>query len=132
MIGTQTLVESLLALQNRAERLEKEAASIRRELVQITDSLAGFGVVVTRYEMDEHNLEVTESDVESAMSGLAKPWDDDAIYDLAAIKKLASEFREQSPQELRDGLRQTIHEIRSEAEARGAMIDDDTEAALGD
>ena len=88
--------------------------------------------VVRRYQIDEHTVEVNEADAQEMRKSLIKPWDEDAVYELAAAKKLALYLREKPIEEQWQHFWKTVEDIRAAAAADGTMIDTEEEAAIGD
>ena len=109
---SNTLLESIQTLQHRAERLEEEAAKLRRELARMADFLTSPSSVVARYVIENETYEITQADVEAVRAELAKPWNDAALYELAAVKKVAVVFQNQTAEEQNNHFFRTVEAIR--------------------
>jgi hypothetical protein len=129
---SDTLLESIQTLQHRAERLEEEAAKLRRELARVADFLTSPSSVVARYVIGAEIYEITQADVEAVPAELAKPWNDAALYELAAVKKVASMLEGQTAEDQNNHFFRTVEAIRAAAVQSGAAIDSEQETVIGD
>lgn len=86
---SDSLLEAIQALKQRAERLEQEAAELRQELTRLAEGLTNPLAVVARYIIEGETYEITQQDVEMAQTQSAKPWADRDLYELALLKKTA-------------------------------------------
>lgn len=120
---SEIMIEALQSLRLRAERLEQDAAELRQELDRVTEALESPSTIVARYVIDGEMYEITQADIMNAKSGLVKSWNESAVYDLAAIKKVANKLRERSPEERKQYFFETVEAIREEALANGTAID---------
>lgn len=60
-------------MQQRAERLEQEAAELRQELARVAEVLISPSSVLARYIIEGETYEITQADVEIVKSELARP-----------------------------------------------------------
>jgi hypothetical protein len=129
---SDSLLETIQAIQNRAERLEHEAAELRQELARMAAVLISPSAVVARYVIEDETYEVTQDEVETVKVELAKPWTDSALYELAVIKKVAKHLKKRSPEAQNQYFFKTVETIRAAALANGTAIDTEAEAVIGD
>jgi hypothetical protein len=127
-----TLLEKIQTLQHQAERLEQEATELRQALAHVAEVLLSPSSVVVRYVIEGETYEITQADVEAVRTELAKPWTESALYELAAVKKVAKKLRERSPEEQKQHFFKTVEAIRAAALANGTAIDTEAEAVIGD
>lgn len=127
-----TLLETIQTLQFQAQRLERDAGELRQALAHVAEVLISPSSVVARYVIEGETYEITQAEVETVRTGLAKPWSDSALYELAAVKKVANTLRDRSAEEQDQYFVATIDAIRAAAIANGTAIDTETEAAIGD
>ncbi len=130
MSGEAVAVMSILdRLQERARRLEKEAAELRSDLEDVAKALSR---PVAVYEIDGERVVITEADVEAVRAQLVRPHPEEAIRELALIHKLAEREKDVPEPEIRRRIAGDIEAIRAEAIAKGLAIDDPMEAVVGD
>jgi hypothetical protein len=127
-----SLLETIQTIQQRAERLEQDAAELRQELARVADALISPSSVVARYVIEDETYEITQADVESVKIELAKPWSNNALYELAAVKKMAKKLKECSPEEQNRRFFKTVEAIRAAALADGTAVDTEAETAVDD
>ena len=126
-----SLLEAIKTLSQRAERLEQEASELRQELTRLAEGLTNPLAVVARYVIEGETYEITQHDVELARAGLAKPWAESAVYELAVIKKVAAKLRGLSPEEQNDYFSKLIEAIWPDALEDETAIDTRTETKIG-
>jgi len=129
---SDSLLKTIQAIQNRAERLEQEAAELRQELARVAAVLISPSSVVARYVIEDETYEVTQDDVETVKVELANPWTDSALYELAVIKKVPKHLKQRSPEAQNQHFFKTVEAIRAAALANGTAIDTEAEAVIGD
>lgn len=129
---SETLLETIQTLQHQAERLEQEAAELRQALAQVVEVLISPYSVVARYVIEGETYEITQAEVETIRTELAKPWTESALYELAAVKKVAKTLRERSPEAQNQYFFKTVEAIQADALANGTVIDTETEAVIDD
>jgi hypothetical protein len=112
---SNTLLETIQTLQHQAERLEQEAAELRQELARVAEVLISPSSVVVRYVIEGETYEITQADVEAVKAELAKPWTESALYELAAVKKVAKRLRERPPKVQNQHFFKTVEAIRAAA-----------------
>jgi hypothetical protein len=115
---SDTLLEKMQTLQHQAERLEQEAAELRQALAHVVEVLVSPSSVVARYVIEGETYEITQAEVESVRTELAKPWTESALYELAAVKKVAKNLKERSPEAQNQYFFKTVEAIRAAALAR--------------
>jgi hypothetical protein len=129
---SDTLLKTLRLLEKRAEYLEKKAAALRRELAQVAEELAVASPVVARYTTKGETYEITEADVEAVRANLIKPWPDEAVQELAVVKKMAERLKKLSPEEQNEHFFKTVEAIRAAAIADGTALETEAEAVIDD
>lgn len=127
-----TILETIQTLQHQAERLEQEAAELRQALAHVVEALISPSSIVARYVIEGETYEITQADVESVRAKLAKPWRESALYELAAVKKVAKKLRERSPEAQNLYFFKTVEAIRATSLANGTAIDAEIEAVVND
>jgi hypothetical protein len=127
-----TLLETIQAIQHRAERLEKEAAELRQELARIAEVMVSPSSVVARYVIEGETYEITQTDVETVKAELVRPWTDSALYELAVVKKVAQKLRARSSKAQNQHFFKTVEAIRAAALVDGTAIETEVEAVIGD
>jgi hypothetical protein len=128
-IETAALWPVLSRLQERARRLEEEAAALRADVEQVTRALDR---PVAAYVVDGEEFVITEGDVAAVRARLVKPRSEETVRELALIHKMAERDKDLPEEELRRRLWEDIEAIRAEAIAKGVAIDDPMEAVVGD
>jgi hypothetical protein len=128
-IETAALWPVLSRLQERARRLEEEAAALRADVEQVTRALDR---PVATYVVDGEEFVITEGDVAAVRARLVKPRSEETVRELALIHKMAERDKDLPEEELRRRLWEDIEAIRAEAIAKGIAIDDPMEAVVGD
>lgn len=128
---SDSLLEAIQALKQRAERLEQEASELRQELTRLAEVMTSPSAVVARYVIEGETYEITQHDVELARAGLAKPWAESAVYELAVIKKVAEKLHGLSPEEQNDYFSKLIEAIWPDALENETAIDTRTETKIG-
>jgi hypothetical protein len=126
---TAALWPVLSRLQERARRLEEEAAALRADVEQVTRALDR---PVATYVVDGEEFVITEGDVAAVRARLVKPRSEETVRELALIHKMAERDKDLPEEELRRRLWEDIEAIRAEAIAKGIAIDDPMEAVVGD
>ena len=129
---SDTILETIQTLQHQAERLEQEATELRQALARVVKVLISPSSVVARYVIEGETYEITQAEVEAVRTKLAKPWTDSALYELAAVKKVAQKLRERSPEAQNQHFFKTVEAIRAAAVANGTALDTEVEAVIGD
>lgn len=127
-----TLLETIQTLQSQAQRLERDAGELRQALAHVAEVLISPSSVVARYVIEGETYEITQAEVETVRTGLARPWPDSALYELAAVKKVANTLRDRSAEEQTQYFVATIDAIRAAAITNRTAIDTEAEAAIGD
>jgi hypothetical protein len=128
----KALIEAVRTLERRAEYLAQEAALIRQELNRLVAELAADSPVVARYEIEGETYEITQAEVEAARAKLVKPWPDEAVQELALVKKMSERSKNLSREEIAARMGETIEAIRAAAIADGTAIENEWEAAIDD
>lgn len=126
---TVALWAVLSRLQERARRLEEEAAALRSDVEQVTRVLDR---PVATYVVDGEEFVITEGDVAAVRARLVKPRSEETVRELALIHKMAERDKDLPEEEIRRRLWEDIEAIRAEAIAKGIAIDDPMEAVVGD
>ncbi len=116
-------------LQERARRLEEEAAALRADVEQVAHALDR---PVTAYVVDGEEFVITEADVARVKSELLRPHSEEAIHTIALADKIGERRRHLPPEEQERLFRENIKAIRAQAIADGTAIDDPMEAVVGD
>lgn len=129
---SDTLLETIQTLQHQAERLEQEAADLRHALARVAETLLSPTSVVARYVIEGETYDITQAEVEAVKSELTKTWAESALYELAAVKKVAKKLSEQSTQAQSQHFLKTVEAIRAQALANGSAIETEAEAVVDD
>jgi hypothetical protein len=129
---SKTLLETVRILEQRAEYLDKEAASLRQELARVADELATASPIVAHYTIEGETYEITQADVDAVRAKLVKPWPEDAVQELALVKKMAQRSKHLSREERSLRLQKVIEASQAAAIADGTAIDHEWEAAIDD
>lgn len=126
-----TLFQTIQSLEQRAERLEREAAALRRELKQVVLDLATPEAVVATYQIDGATVVITQSDVEAVRSRLTRPQPENVVREVALTYKIAENLpRGESDEEEQQQLLGLLDAYRQEAIAQGMGLDDEEIEAL--
>ena len=126
-----TIISVLSQLQERARRLEEEAAALRSDVEQMARRLDTSPPVAT-YVVDGEEFTITEADVERVKSRLLRPHSKEAIYATALADKIGDR-RQHLPRAEQERLFwENVEAIRAQAIADGTAIDDPVEAVDGD
>ena len=115
-------------LQERARRLEEEAAALRADVEQVTRALDR---PVATYVVDGEEIAITEGDVATVRERLTQPRSDEVVRALALADKIGEQRRD-LPHEKQERLFwENIEAIRAQAIANGTAIGDPLEV-VGD
>jgi lysozyme family protein len=126
----KTIVWPLLSrLQERAQRLEEEAAALRNDVTQMAQAL---DQPVATYAVDGEEYRLTARDVAAVKARLLKPHSEEAIRTIALSEKIAERQRHMTYDELHRRFRANVEAIRIQAIADGTAIYDPVEATIGD
>lgn len=128
----KALIEAVRTLERRAEYLAQEAALIRQELNRLVAELAADSPIVARYEIEGETYEITQAEVEAVRAKLIKPWPDEAVQELALVKKMSERLKKLSPEEQNRRFFKTVEAIRAAAIADGTALETEAEAAIDD
>ena len=120
---------ALSRLQERARRLEEEAAALRADVEQVTHALDR---PVATYVVNGEEIAITEGDVATVRERLIRPHPEEAIRELALADKMAEQHRSIPRDERERRFWENIEAIRAQAIADGTAIDDPLEATIGD
>lgn len=118
----------LSRLQERAQRLEEEAAALRNDVAQVAQAL---DQPVATYVVDGEEYRLTARDVAAVRNTLIRPHSEYVIRELALEYKIAERHRSDPPDERERRFWDNIEAIRAQAIADGTAIDDPMEA-VGD
>ncbi len=133
---SNSLLETVRILEQRAEYLEKEAVLLRQELAQVAEDLAAESPpespVVARYTIEGDTYEITEADIEAVQTKMIKPRAERTLRELALVDKMGEWWRELPREEREQRFFDAIEESRVAAVADGTAINDEREAAVGD
>ncbi len=116
-------------LQERARRLEEEAAALRADVEQVTRALDR---PVATYVVDGEEFVITAGDVIAVRARLVRPRSEEAVRELALVHKMAERHQEIPEAERERRFWENVEAIRAEAIAKGVAIDDPMEAVVGD
>ncbi len=116
-------------LQERARRLEEEAAALRADVEQVARA---FDRPVATYVVEGEEFVITEADVAAVQARLVRPHSEETVRELALVNKMAERDKDLPEEEIRRRLLEDIEAIRAEAIAKGIAIDDPMEAVVGD
>lgn len=129
---SDTLLETIHTLRQRAERLEQEAGLLREELTRMAETLTSPSSVVAQYVIEGETYIITQADVEAVRAELAKPWTDSAVYELAVVKKVSERLRRGSHKVRNQHFFKTVEAIRAAALADGTAIENEADAVIDD
>jgi hypothetical protein len=129
---SNSMLETVRLLEQRAKYLEKEAALLRQELAQVADELAAASPIVARYVIEDESYEITQADVDAVRAKMIKPRSEETLRELALSEKMAERHKHLSRKEKVLRLQKTIEASRQAAIANGTAIDNDWEAAIDD
>jgi len=125
----KTIVWPLLSrLQERAQRLEEEAAALRNDVTQMAQAL---DQPVMTYVVDGEEYRLTARDVAAVRNRLVRPRPEHVIRELALEYKIAERHRSDPLDERERRFWDNIEAIRAQAIANGTAIDNPMEA-VGD
>jgi hypothetical protein len=124
------LLETVRALQQRAEQLEATAATIRQDLAQMAERVANVPVVI--YYIDGETYEITPADVEAIRRKMIKPRAERTLVTLALAHQMAERQAHLSREEKARRFMQTVEAIRAQSLADGTAIEHEYEAAFDD
>ena len=88
---TVALWPVLNRLQERARRLEEEAAALRADVEQVTRALDR---PVATYVVDGEEFVITEGDVAAVRARLVRPRSEETVRELALVHKMAERHQE--------------------------------------
>lgn len=127
-----TLLETIQTLQNRAERLEQEAALLRQELAHVAQRLVDPLTVVATYLVQGETYQITQADVDAVQSKMTKPRAEETLRELVLAKKMAERVSHLSREEKASRLLRTVENSRTLAIVDGTAIENEYEAAIDD
>jgi hypothetical protein len=119
----------LSRLQERARRLEEEAAALRADVEQVTHALDR---PVAAYIVDGEEIAITKGDVATVRERLVRPHPEEAIRELALADKMAERHQSIPRDEREHRFWENVEAIRAQAIADGTAIDDPLEVTIGD
>jgi hypothetical protein len=129
---SESFLETIHAIQQRATRVEHEAAELRQQVARMAELLASPASVVARYVIEGEIYEITQSDVDAVKAEMVKPAAEEALYELAVVKKMAKTLRERPLELQNEHFFKTVEAIRAAAVADGTAIESESEAAIDD
>lgn len=130
---SNSMLETVRLLEQRAKYLEKEAALLRQELAQVADELAAATPpIVARYVIEGETYEITQTDVEVVRAKMTKPRAERTLHTLILAEKMAERHKHLSREEKALRLQKAIEISRAAAIADGTAIENEWEAAIGD
>ena len=129
---SDTLLQTIRLLEQRAQYLEQEAAKLRQELAQVADELAAASPVVARYVIEGETYEITQAEVEAVRAKMIKPRSERTLHILLLAEKTAQRLQDLSAEEKHLRLEKAIEASRAIAIADGTAIENEWEAAVDD
>ena len=127
-----TLLQTMQSLERRAEKLEREAAALRRDLKQVVLDMANPEAIVATYEIGDETIAITQGEVEAVRARLTRPRAENVVREVALAYKLAATLPTLTPEEETEQLLRLFEEFRADALGNGAAIDEDDLTALLD
>jgi hypothetical protein len=127
-----TLLQTMQSLERRAEKLEREAAALRRDLKQVVLDMANPEAIVATYEIGDETIAITQGEVEAVRARLTRPRAENVVREVALAYKLAATLPTLTPEEETEQLLRLFEEFRADALENGAAIDEDDLTALLD
>ena len=127
-----TLLQTMQSLERRAEKLEREAAALRRDLKQVVLDMANPEAIVATYEIGDETIAITQGEVEAVRARLTRPRAENVVREVALAYKLAATLPTLTPEEETEQLLRLFEEFRVDALENGAAIDEDDLTALLD
>lgn len=127
-----TLLQTMQSLERRAEKLEREAAALRRDLKQVVLEMANPEAIVATYEIGDETIAITQGEVEAVRARLTRPRAENVVREVALAYKLAATLPTLTPEEETEQLLRLFEEFRADALENGAAIDEDDLTALLD
>lgn len=126
-----TLLQTIQSLEERAERLERDASDLRRALGKVANELASPDAVVATAQVGDLTVEVTQSEVDAVRARLTRPRAESVVREVALTYKIAENLPPVEPDEEDQQLLDLLDAYRQEAIAQGFALDDeDIEAFL--
>lgn len=126
-----TLLQTIQLLEERAERLERDASDLRRALGKVANELASPDAVVATAQVGDLTVEVTQSEVDAVRARLTRPRAESVVREVALTYKIAENLPPVEPDEEDQQLLDLLDAYRQEAIAQGFALDDeDIEAFL--
>ncbi|MDQ3249004.1 MAG: hypothetical protein M3Q45_07295 [Chloroflexota bacterium] len=126
------LLETIQNLQGQAERLEHEAALLRRALARVAESLADPRAIVACYDIEGEHYEITRGEIDALQRRMIKLRTQETLHELILAHKMAAQQPHRSRQEAVAALDQMIEASRKAAIADGTALDHEYEEALND
>jgi hypothetical protein len=127
-----TLLETVQELQQQAERLEREAATLRQALARVAASLTNSATVIAHYCIEGESYAITQGDVEAVRRRLIKPRSEETLRELALVNKMAEQRKHWSREQHAAELERVVEAIRLASIADGTAIEHEAEAAIDD
>ena len=127
-----TLLQTMQSLERRAEKLEREAAALRRDLKQVVLDMANPEAIVATYEIGDETIAITQGEVEAVRARLTRPRSENVVREVALAYKVAATLPTLTPEEETEQLLRLFEEFRADALENGAAIDEDDLTALLD
>ena len=127
-----TLLQTMQSLERRAEKLEREAAALRRDLKQVVLDMANPEAIVATYEIGDETIAITQGEVEAVRARLTRPRAENVVREVALAYKLAATLPTLTPEEETEQLLRLFEEFCADALENGAAIDEDDLTALLD
>ena len=127
-----TLLQTMQSLERRAEKLEREAAALRRDLKQVVLDMANPEAIVATYEIGDETIAITQGEVEAVRARLTRPRSENVVREVALAYKVAATLPTLTPEEETEQLLRLFGEFRADALENGTAIDEDDLTALLD
>ncbi len=127
-----TLLQTMQSLERRAEKLEREAAALRRDLKQVVLDMANPEAIVATYEIGDETIAITQGEVEAVRARLTRPRSENVVREVALAYKVAATLPTLTPEEETEQLLRLFEEFRADALENGTAIDEDDLTALLD
>lgn len=119
-----TLLQTMQSLERRAEKLEREAAALRRDLKQVVLDMANPEAIVATYEIGDETIAITQGEVEAVRARLTRPRAENVVREMALAYKIADSLPAAEPDVEEQQLLDLLDAYRQEMQAQGVALDD--------
>lgn len=127
-----TLLQTMQSLERRAEKLEREAAALRRDLKQVVLDMANPEAIVATYEIGDETIAITQGEVEAVRARLTRPRAENVVREVALAYKIAAKMPTSTAEEETEQLLSLFERFCADALENGTAIDENDLTVLLD